>query len=108
MNLNYWNGNKKVLLKRFRPLYYSLDNTPPVPAVGHPDTEDDMLNDDLFPRHFIKALDPPNSYVGASRVFHEDGDLRRRMVRTVRPSSVGARRPAALKKCAVANVWPWA
>ncbi len=48
-----------------------------------PDTEDEMLTDDLFPRHFIKALDPPSNYVGASRVFEAEGDLKSTMVRTV-------------------------
>jgi len=26
-----------------------------------------MLEDDLLPKHFIKALDPPSNYVGSPR-----------------------------------------
>jgi len=40
-----------------------------------PDSEDEMLNDDLFPRDFIISLDAPSNYVGAKRIFEEDGDL---------------------------------
>ena len=29
-----------------------------------PDTEDDMFGQDLFPRHFIVGLDPPDNYFG--------------------------------------------
>lgn len=42
-----------------------------------------MRGDDLFPRHFIKALDPPGNYVGATSVFSPEGRLRQQMVRIV-------------------------
>ena len=36
-----------------------------------PDTVDDMLGQDLFPRNFIVSLDPPSNYFGAATVFLE-------------------------------------
>jgi hypothetical protein len=44
-----------------------------------PETEDEMKNGliykDLFPRHFILSLDPPDNYVGANRIFSKTADL---------------------------------
>ena len=40
-----------------------------------PDTDDEMENEDLFPRHFILSLDPPDNYVGANRIFTKAADL---------------------------------
>lgn len=44
-----------------------------------PENEDEMANGelyrDLFPRDFILSLDPPDNYVGADRLFNEDGNL---------------------------------
>ncbi len=66
-----------------RSSYVGYTATPFANIFIDPDTEDDMLQDDLFPRHFIKALDPPSNYIGASRVFGGEGDLRTAMVRVV-------------------------
>ena len=66
-----------------RSSYVGYTATPFANIFIDPDTEDEMLQDDLFPRHFIKALDPPSNYVGASRVFEVEGDLRTTMVRVV-------------------------
>jgi hypothetical protein len=60
--------------------YVGYTATPFANIFIDPDTDDSMLHDDLFPEHFIKALDPPSNYVGASRVFASDGDLRPTMV----------------------------
>jgi hypothetical protein len=44
-----------------------------------PDSEDEMENGalyrDLFPRHFILSLDPPDNYVGPDRLFTDDPEL---------------------------------
>lgn len=63
--------------------YVGYTATPFANIFIDPDTKDEMLKDDLFPKHFIKTLDPPNTYVGASRVFADDGDLREPMVEIV-------------------------
>jgi len=42
-----------------------------------------MEEEDLFPKHFIKALSPPTNYCGASRIFDPEGDLYETTVRIV-------------------------
>ena len=74
---------REVLNLFQRSSYVGYTATPFANIFIDPDTDDDMLEDDLFPRHFIKALDPPSNYVGASRVFEASGDLRTGMVRVV-------------------------
>ena len=36
-----------------------------------PETDDEMLGADLFPRDFIVSLDPPSNYFGPNKVFQE-------------------------------------
>ncbi|MCY4237709.1 MAG: Z1 domain-containing protein [Rhodospirillaceae bacterium] len=74
---------REILQLFQRSSYVGYTATPFANIFIDPDTEDEMLQDDLFPRHFIKALDPPSNYVGASRVFEAEGDLRTTMVRVV-------------------------
>ncbi|MFC4526243.1 Z1 domain-containing protein [Dyella halodurans] len=64
--------------------YVGYTATPFANIFIDPDTNNEMLKDDLFPKHFIKTLDPPNTYVGASRVFADKGDLREPMVEVVK------------------------
>ena len=66
-----------------RSSYIGYTATPFANIFIDPDTEDEMLKDDLFPRHFIKALDPPSNYVGASRIFDAEGDLNQSMIRVI-------------------------
>ena len=78
------NGVIREILSRFpRSAYVGYTATPFANIFIDPDTPVDMETDDLFPRHFIKALDPPTNYVGSRRVFWEQGDLRQPMVRVV-------------------------
>lgn len=72
-----------ILGKFSRSTYVGYTATPFANIFIDPDTEEEMEREDLFPRHFIKALDPPTNYVGATRVFSEDGDLRADMVNVV-------------------------
>lgn len=72
---------RKILKQFNRSSYVGYTATPFANIFIDPDSEDDMRGDDLFPRHFIKALDPPNNYVGAERVFSPDGNLRGPMLR---------------------------
>lgn len=74
---------REILALFERRSYVGYTATPFANIFIDPDSNDQMLGDDLFPKHFIKALDPPNTYVGASRVFADDGDLRKQMVRVV-------------------------
>ena len=78
------NGVIRDILKLFpRSAYVGYTATPFANIFIDPDTPKEMETDDLFPKNFIKALDPPNNYVGSRRVFWEHGDLRGGMVRTV-------------------------
>lgn len=72
---------RRILEQFSRSSYVGYTATPFANIFIDPDTEDEMRGNDLFPRHFIKALDPPNNYVGATRVFSPDGDLRGQMLR---------------------------
>lgn len=56
--------------------YVGYTATPFANIFIDPDSEHEMLEDDLFPRHFIITLDAPDNYVSAARIFGDDGDLR--------------------------------
>ena len=63
------------LLNMFeRSCYVGYTATPFANIFISPDTDDEMLGEDLFPRHFIVSLDPPTNYFGANRVFLEDSE----------------------------------
>ncbi len=67
------NGQIRELLNLFdRSNYVGYTATPFANIFIDPDTEDQMVGHDLFPRDFIVSLDPPTNYFGAARVFRED------------------------------------
>jgi Z1 domain len=55
--------------------YLGYTATPFANIFIDPESDDDMINDDLFPSDFIISLDTPSNYMGASRIFEEEGDL---------------------------------
>ncbi|MES0032092.1 Z1 domain-containing protein [Mesorhizobium sp. M0040] len=64
------NRQIRELLNLFqRKCYVGYTATPFANIFIDPDTEDEMLKGDLFPRDFIVALDPPSNYFGALRIF---------------------------------------
>lgn len=64
------NGQIRQLLNLFdRKCYVGYTATPFANIFIDPDTDDDMFQQDLFPRDFIVSLDPPTNYIGPSRVF---------------------------------------
>ena len=66
------NGQIRELLNLFdRSNYVGYTATPFANIFIDPDSEDQMVGHDLFPRDFIVCLDPPTNYVGAMRVFHD-------------------------------------
>ena len=66
------NAQIRNLLRLFkRSCYVGYTATPFANIFIDPDTDDEMLGQDLFPRHFIVSLDPPTNYFGADRVFGE-------------------------------------
>lgn len=66
--------NKRIreLLKLFqRSSYVGYTATPFANIFIDPDSETEMLDQDLFPRDFIISLDPPSNYIGPPQVFGE-------------------------------------
>src|SRR5262249_50404451 len=64
------NGQIRDLLRMFdRSCYVGYTATPFANIFIDPDTDDEMLGADLFPRNFIVSLDPPSNYIGPNRVF---------------------------------------
>lgn len=55
--------------------YIGYTATPFANIFIDPETQNEMLGDELFPRDFIISLDPPSNYVGSKRIFGEDADL---------------------------------
>ena len=52
--------------------YIGYTATPFANIFIDPDTDDEMLREDLFPRSFIVSLDPPSNYFGPTDVFISD------------------------------------
>ena len=67
------NGQIRELLALFdRSCYVGYTATPFANIFIDPDSDDEMLGHDLFPRDFIVSLSPPDNYFGARRVFVEE------------------------------------
>ncbi len=71
---------REILAMFSRSTYIGYTATPFANIFIDPESETEMLEDDLFPRDFIKSLDPPTNYVGATRIFTEEGDLGKTMI----------------------------
>lgn len=57
-----------------RASYVGYTATPFANIFIDPDTENEMLKNDLFPEHFIKSLEPPANYIGAKNLFSDDNN----------------------------------
>lgn len=73
------NGQIRDLLNMFhRSCYVGYTATPFANIFIDPDEDDEMFNEDLFPRDFIIGLDAPSNYFGPSKIFidgiPENGD----------------------------------
>ena len=67
------NQRIREILSLFRKkCYIGYTATPFANIFIDPETENEMLEDDLFPRDFIYALDAPTNYFGAQKVFLGD------------------------------------
>ena len=53
--------------------YVGFTATPFANVFIDPDSVDKMKQADLFPEHFIYALPTPSTYIGAEKIFYEDG-----------------------------------
>lgn len=64
------NGQIREILELFsRSCYIGYTATPFANIFIDPNSDDEMLGQDLFPRNFIVSLDPPTNYFGPNRVF---------------------------------------
>jgi hypothetical protein len=72
------NERVRALLALFhRSSYVGFTATPFANVFIDPDTADEMLGDDLFPRDFIYTLEAPTNYVGPQQVFSEPPTITR-------------------------------
>jgi len=74
---------KEILSQFERSTYIGYTATPFANIFIDPDSEDELKREDLFPRNFIKALEPPTNYCGAERYFSDEGNLRKVSVRNL-------------------------
>ena len=66
---------RELLILFDRSSYLGYTATPFANVFIDPETDDEMLGDDLFPRDFIINLDPPSNYVGPEQIFSSDANL---------------------------------
>lgn len=70
------NAAIRNLLRIFpRSSYVGFTATPFANVFINPETKEEMLGDDLFPRDFIYALEAPTNYVGAGLLFGDESPL---------------------------------
>lgn len=75
------NSQIRELLSLFhRSCYVGYTATPFANIFIDPDTDDEALKQDLFPRHFIIGLDAPSNYFGAQKVFLDARDRHVRLI----------------------------
>jgi len=55
--------------------YVGYTATPYANIFIDPDTDDEMLREDLFPKHFIYCLPSPSNYIGPASLFLEGQDV---------------------------------
>ena len=62
-------GIRKLLVLFQKANYVGFTATPYANIFIDPDTEQEMVDHDLFPRDFIYALEAPSNYIGARSIF---------------------------------------
>lgn len=67
-------GIRRILNLFTKASYVGFTATPYANIFINPDSDDEMLQDDLFPKDFIYALSAPSNYIGAQSVFLEKDD----------------------------------
>lgn len=82
INTNKDDTNPTIINKCIRDLlnlftksnYVGFTATPYANIFIKPDTDDEMLNADLFPQDFIYVLRKPSNYIGPEEIFDEQGN----------------------------------
>lgn len=60
--------------------YVGFTATPFANVFINPNTDEDMINADLFPENFIYCLPTPSNYIGAKQIFCDDGQYRNSLI----------------------------
>jgi hypothetical protein len=76
---------REILALFHRSSYVGFTATPFANVFIDPDTANDMIGDDLFPRDFIYGLEAPTNYVGPQAMF---GDPRAEILRWIEDADV--------------------
>lgn len=75
------NRQIRELLKMFsKSSYVGFTATPFANIFIDPDSFNDMVAEDLFPKDYIYSLNSPSNYIGARNIFSENGDARHMLV----------------------------
>lgn len=83
INTNPANSDPTAINERIRALlnlftrssYVGFTATPFANIFIDPDSDRDMIGDDLFPRHFIYSLESPTNYIGSQIIFGDNATL---------------------------------
>lgn len=68
---------RKLLNKFSKSNYIGFTATPYANIFIDPETDDDMLDEDLFPKDFIYCLPSPSNYIGPDAVFTSGGEYKK-------------------------------
>lgn len=69
------NSRIREILKLFkRKSYLAYTATPFANIFIEPDQDDEMLEDDLFPKDFIYSMEAASNYVGAEKIFNDTSE----------------------------------
>lgn len=60
---------RSILNRFYQASYVGITATPFANIFINPETANEMMGDDLFPRDFIYVLSPPSNYIGADGMF---------------------------------------
>lgn len=66
---------RKLLSLFTRTSYVGVTATPYANIFIDPESDHEMLRDDLFPKDFIYSLSPPSNYIGSNSIFGENAVL---------------------------------
>ena len=100
---------RKILGVFTKSSYLAYTATPYANIFINPNTSDDMVKDDLFPKDYIYVLDTPNNYIGAKEMYSDNGKYKYMLhqiddfeeylpIKHKKDSEVGYELPDTLKK----------
>ncbi len=78
---------RRLLKRHPRSAFIAYTATPFANVFIDPDSDDEMLGSDLFPKDFIVTIESPSNYFGASDVFGDVDNVRQSVLRYVDDNS---------------------